>query len=66
MREHFVRGVFSSIAGAVFLATSAEWFGRAVEKGQPWRFIPAYILACFAVFEAAQVWHRVDKGIRLL
>lgn len=63
MREELVRGAFSVLAGAVFLATSAEWCWWSVEQKRYWKFIPAFFLGCMAVFEAMSVWKRVDRLI---
>lgn len=63
MREQAVRGMFSALAGAVFLATAAEWSLWAIEQKRYWKLAPAAFLGMLAVFEGAQVWKRVDRLI---
>ncbi len=61
MREQLVRGMFSALAGAVFLATSAEhllWFKQ---YGGYWRLVVVAFLSGMATFEAMQVWRRADR-----
>lgn len=66
MKEQLARGLFSSLAGAVFVATSAEWSLWAMEQRRYWKFIPALFLGCMAIFEAASVWKRVDRMLERL
>jgi hypothetical protein len=66
MREQIVRGLFSALAGGVFLATSAEWSMWAIEQRRYWKLIPACFLGLLAVFEAVQVWKRVDRLIETI
>ncbi len=66
MREQIARGLFSSLAGGVFLACSAEWSLWAIEQRRYWKFIPAFFLGTMAVFEAASVWKRVDRMLERL
>lgn len=66
MKEQIARGLFSSLAGAVFVATASEWSLWAIEQSRYWKFIPAFFLGAMAVFEAASVWKRVDRMLERL
>lgn len=63
MREQVVRGSFSALAGAVFAATSAEWYLWATEQKRYWKLIPSTLLGMMAIFEVSQIWKRVDRLI---
>ena len=66
MIEQFVRAGFSFFAAAVLLAMSSEWAVWALEQRAYWKLLVAVILAGFAVFEAHQVWARIDALITQL
>lgn len=60
MNTNVVRMLFSSIAAAVFLMTSAEWIRWGRERGQPWRYLVGVGLGALAIFEGNVVWRRID------
>lgn len=66
MIEQLVRAGFSLVAAAVLLAMSSEWAVWALEQRAYWKLAAAVVLAGFAVFEAHQVWVRVDALIAQL
>ena len=63
MKENIVRGLFSTLAGAVFTACSAEWYLWAIEQHRYWKLIPSFFLGVMAIYEASKVWKRVDTLI---
>ena len=63
MREDLIRGCFSALASAVFVATSAEWALWAIEQRRPWKFVPALFLAALSIYETAKVWKHIDRLI---
>ena len=60
-QESLVRGAFSFLAAAVVLGMAQEWATWAFQQRLYWKLLPASVLAVFAVFEAHQVWKRVEK-----
>ena len=60
-QEHLFRGAFSFLAATVTLGMSQEWATWGLRQQRYWKLLPAVFLASLAVFEAHQVWGRVER-----
>ncbi len=60
LRTHIAKGSASFLAAAVVLAMAQEWAVWALKQRRYWKLLPAYVLATFAMFEAFQVWRRLE------
>lgn len=60
LRTHIAKGAASFLAATVTLAMAQEWAVWALKQRAYWKLGPAYVLATFAMFEAFQVWRRVE------
>lgn len=65
MNKDAIRLVFSFFAAAVTLGMAQEWATWAIEDRRWWKLGPATVLGAFAMFEAHQVWRRVERLLRL-
>ena len=60
LRSHVAKGSASFLAATVVLAMAQEWATWAITQRKWWKLIPATFLAIMAVFEAHQVWSRIE------
>ncbi len=65
MDKDVIRLGFSFLAAAVVLAMAQEWFTWALQDHKWWKIGPGMALTAFALFEAHQVWTRVEKILGL-